>query len=582
MSRQCKYGKHLGANTWCHHDGLRGDYPAVAKSKSECESCPLFEAGNGTRRPANSTSDTSCSHRLEIIEQVACKSCGGRNVQFPVHGCTVHGKCAKHPYAWEKLRDSDVRVKNCQSCKDCQPVKQDTSHFPSVAVVIPCHNYGEFLQEAIESVQRQTHPAVAIVVVDDSSTDNTQEVAESLNVTYIQTDVGNVFEARKLGYEATQSDLLCFLDADDRIAPDYLEQAAKLMQSNWRLGIVYSDMERFGSEKGRTNFPTVFDPVRFQRDNYLHAGSVVRRSALRITQAFEAPRPSHLTHEDWLLWSRVIDAGWHARKSPAIYHYRRHANGSMITGRKNQSWFYRLGHNRSPVTILIPLAGRKHYWGELSQFLDSQTWPRDQCRLVLGDTSQNEWFSAMVRGWVATCDYQDVRHLQFPVGEKDIADQDRRQVFLEVQDAVLRCWSRLSKCIDTNWTFCLEDDVIPPVDIIERLFKDLQGGVDAVVGPYMSRMLDHWTVYRGDETVMPGEEGKGVEKIDGAGFGCMLIRSHLLQNHVWTHGPKQGDWYDPWFAKSTGMQVLCDWRIPVRHLPVEEIANRQLVEMAQA
>ena len=567
----CLYGNHGPKRTWCRHDEIRGQRRSISVANHRCESCPLYQASNGEPRPRPTVNDTSerepCVRQLPILEQVDCKACGGSVKQFPVHGCQIHGECAVSAYHWEKLRENGRSVKNCQTCKEYQAMPLN---LPSVTVVIPCHNYGEFLQEAIESLHRQTHPPVEIVVVDDNSTDNTREVAERMGVTYIRSELGNVFEARKLGYQSTQSDLLCFLDADDYVADDYLEQAARLMQQDWRLGIVFSDMERFGAEQGRTQFPVYFDPVRFQRDNYLHAGSVVRRSALRITQAFETPRPSHLTHEDWLLWSRVLDAGWHAQKSNAIYYYRRHPNGSMITGRKNKSWYFRLGHNRSPVTILIPLAGRHQYFDELFSFLDRQTWPRKQCRLVLGDTSQDPEYTQRVKEWIARSDYQDVRHMQFAVGAKGIADADRKQVYMDVQDAVLRCWSRLTKTIDTNWTFCLEDDVIPPDDIVERLFKDLQGGVDAVVGPYMSRMLDHWTVYRDGKTVLPRQERTGMEKIDGAGFGCMLIRSHLLKNHVWTHGPRQGDWYDPWFAKATGLQMLCDWDIPVRHLPAED------------
>lgn len=578
MDQHCKYGNRKSKKTWCSHPEVRGTLKSKPVRNEVCESCPLFEAGERRQVRTQEKGQQQCVHLLPIIEHVDCKDCGGNQKKFPVHGCVIHGECASTPRTFEKLRENGRRVKNCDSCKDRTSESKDMSSLPTVAVVIPCHNYGAFLGEAIESCKRQTLRPVEIVVVDDCSTDNTREVAEQHGVKYIRTEHANVFEARKTGYEATQSDLICFLDADDHLAPDYFEQAARLMQSNWKLGIVYSDMIRFGAENGRTNFPVQFDPVKFQRDNYLHAGSVVRRSALRISDAFTEERPSHLTHEDYLLWGRVLKFGWHARKSDAIYYYRRHEGGSMITGRRNQPWFYRMGHNRTSVSILIPLAGRSHYWPELRRWMGDQTWPREQTQLVLLDTSQDSQYSQTVRDWISSCDYPDVRHIQVSVGKPGLADEDRKKVFLDVQDAVLRSWQRLSKAIDHQWSFCLEDDVIPPPNVIESLFRDLQGGVDAVVAPYLGRYRTHWTVYRGDTPVLPGEEGVGVEKVDGAGFGCMLTKSHLLKDHVWTHGPRQGDWYDPWWAKLNKVQMICDWRIPVRHLPAEIQQQQTFVE----
>ena len=51
---------------------------------------------------------------------------------------------------------------------------------PLVSIIIPCYNHGKYLREAVQSIWDQHSPAIEIIVVDDGSTDNTQEVVKEL------------------------------------------------------------------------------------------------------------------------------------------------------------------------------------------------------------------------------------------------------------------------------------------------------------------------------------------------------------------------------------------------------------------
>jgi hypothetical protein len=78
----------------------------------------------------------------------------------------------------------------------------------------------EFSADAIESVLRQTHPDVEIVVVDDGSPDNTRDVAARYaGVRYVRQDNQGLAAARNTGIRESRNPYLVFLDADDRLLP---------------------------------------------------------------------------------------------------------------------------------------------------------------------------------------------------------------------------------------------------------------------------------------------------------------------------------------------------------------------------
>lgn len=95
----------------------------------------------------------------------------------------------------------------------------------TLSVVIPARNAARFLAEAVASVQRQTLSATEIVIVDDASTDNTAQLAESFggNVRLLRRpSPGGAGPARNTGAAAARGTWLAFLDADDLWLPTKL------------------------------------------------------------------------------------------------------------------------------------------------------------------------------------------------------------------------------------------------------------------------------------------------------------------------------------------------------------------------
>jgi glycosyltransferase involved in cell wall biosynthesis len=96
---------------------------------------------------------------------------------------------------------------------------------PSVAVVIPAYNSARYLAAALKSIFAQTCPPHEVIVVNDGSTDNTDEIVRSYmdRITYVTQSNQGVSRARNAGLRLVSSDYVIFLDADDRLVSNAVE-----------------------------------------------------------------------------------------------------------------------------------------------------------------------------------------------------------------------------------------------------------------------------------------------------------------------------------------------------------------------
>jgi glycosyltransferase involved in cell wall biosynthesis len=97
---------------------------------------------------------------------------------------------------------------------------------PLVSIIIPCWNGERFVGEAIESALSQTYPRVEVIVINDGSTDGTENVLRSVrgNVRWETTPNRGGCAARNRGIELARGELVQFLDADDLLYPNKLAQ----------------------------------------------------------------------------------------------------------------------------------------------------------------------------------------------------------------------------------------------------------------------------------------------------------------------------------------------------------------------
>lgn len=117
-------------------------------------------------------------------------------------------------------------------------------HSPLVSVIIPAYNQDRFIGDAIQSVLDQTYQNFEIIVVNDASTDNTDEVVRRFKderLKYIvQTENVRLSATRNTAMRASQGQILALLDADDIFHPEKLQAHTAFLAEHPEIGVSYN------------------------------------------------------------------------------------------------------------------------------------------------------------------------------------------------------------------------------------------------------------------------------------------------------------------------------------------------------
>jgi glycosyltransferase involved in cell wall biosynthesis len=124
---------------------------------------------------------------------------------------------------------------------------------PFISVLIPTYNCAQYIGQAINSILAQDYTNLEIIVVDDGSTDNTQEIVETLHATSLHGNVIRYFHKEHSGISATrnfclekaQGELIAWLDSDDYWVEGKLKAQAEYMQQHPDCQIVFTKYENF-------------------------------------------------------------------------------------------------------------------------------------------------------------------------------------------------------------------------------------------------------------------------------------------------------------------------------------------------
>jgi glycosyltransferase involved in cell wall biosynthesis len=221
----------------------------------------------------------------------------------------------------------------------------------SYAVVIPCHNYGRYLHDAITSVLSQTFAAAEIVVVLDSCSDDSARVASEFTdkgVRVVTVNCADPYLARRAGFYATSAPLVCCLDADDYVNESYFATGTRCFTDS-EVGIATGWVQHFGASDS-TWQPL---PGDIERVNCVSSAGIFRRSAAIGTRAFDRMEWAGVFEEDYLFWKGIARAGWRVALFEGTHFHRRHSDNRSITTPTDVQWALSLRDSRSPSSRKI-------------------------------------------------------------------------------------------------------------------------------------------------------------------------------------------------------------------------------------
>lgn len=462
-----------------------------------------------------------------------------------------------------------------ESTKKIEVVSPITQQIAPVSVVIPCHNYARYLKECVNSLYDQFFRPSQIIVIDDNSTDNINEVCSTLDgIDLYKCNFKDVHKVRKFGLEYVKERYVCFLDADDKLPKQYFKESVDIFDSNTRIAITYPRLEYFDGKSGTAynteNAPDTLTSDDLECRNWIPAGSVYRTGILRQSEAFNRGDidPSKSWCQDWIIAREVLRSGsWIAKKMQTPLMYRAH--NLNMSSKRSESYWEEANLENEIITMVIAFSGRWRCWDKMLQWIKTQSWPVDKLRLMILNNTHNilttnilglsDWRSSIQ---IETCN----------LGYSNLKDENRVGS-LAVQDSVNmvvgQSYNIATTMSRTEFMFFLEDDVIPhDPNCIEKLMKSIGHNVVGVSGIYPTRYDNQVTCAVKDLTnykFMP-LIGEGVQPVAMTGFGCLLTRRSFLRKYPLVTDGKH-KWYDVnFFTESQPSQILLDYSVSCDHL----------------
>ena len=208
-----------------------------------------------------------------------------------------------------------------------------------VDIIIPAHNPGRFLVQAVRSCFSQEYKKYTVTVVDDNSTEDVKKLLRKYpTVKYIRNDKNiGPGASRNVGIKATSGDLISLLDADDIMHPKKLRFSVDALRKKPDAGMVCGNYQIL-LNRVRLKKPFYKRPIRvnhssLMRQNFVASGSTtIKRAVLNEIGLFNE---DYRIAEDYDMWLRISEKYPIEYIHKILYYYSVVPRGDSLTQRRD-------------------------------------------------------------------------------------------------------------------------------------------------------------------------------------------------------------------------------------------------------
>lgn len=208
-----------------------------------------------------------------------------------------------------------------------------------VSIIVPSHNQGKYLTQTIESVIAQTYNNWECIIINDGSSDNTENVARYFlqrdsRIKYIYQTNQGICQTRNNAIKQSMGEYVLCLDGDDWISNNFLEEMVEVLSQDKNVKVVTSTVKLFGKRNKILNLPEYSLEALMGRNLFVMT-SMFRRKDFDSSGGFN--KNMELGLEDWDFWLSILEKGGKVVKTErAIFYYRikkrsRNKNISSLT-----------------------------------------------------------------------------------------------------------------------------------------------------------------------------------------------------------------------------------------------------------
>ena len=243
-----------------------------------------------------------------------------------------------------------------------------------VSIIMPSYNTGRFIKETIESVLAQSYPHWELIIVDDKSTDNTDDaVSEYLGdarIHYLKNEVNSgAAVSRNRALREAKGKWIAFLDSDDLWEPEKLEKQIRFMKDN---GYHFSYTNYIEiDEESKPNGKSVTGPKKITKHgmyNYCWMGCLTvmyDAETVGLVQIEDIKK-----NNDYAMWLKACKKANCYLLDEMLARYRKRGGSISNHGyRKLIKWHYKLyreAEKKNPVSSLV-LTVRNLFFGVIKK-----------------------------------------------------------------------------------------------------------------------------------------------------------------------------------------------------------------------